>query len=471
VTGSLQEVTRSFLQLQTACAARNITINSEKSRLLWIHGNISEQQQHFIDEIGVPVVFDNMELLGGMVGINNDARKQFCFDLVNEDQTFFEHIADQNLALELSLPTLRLCGIPKIQYMMSIHPPEVSIPAVQLFDQRVREFIQQKLRSSSLTDEVKAQLSLPVRHGGLGLTRMENIAPIAYLSTFWECNRHLDRLLSDEQRQRPSQVLPSLQSALSIFDNLNATFQMQPLVGTREHLKHHQPADIHAIQYKVTEAFVKVQADTFDTVHGHKFKVRRESAKHEWERRFLMKQHTQPPPLQLDDNSLQLILRSLLGLPPDDDPMPCSCGDHHSSSDSQHYHSCDALNSERNDRHNAVVMAIRNLCHESGLHTKVEPGSHPQSWSHRDDHKRRDLRISLPNKTVEIDVTIVHSTAPSYSRAHLTAAQTLVTREKQKINKHAGQMGPAQSFTHSQSRPQACQAQAPSHSPRSSLRL
>jgi hypothetical protein len=83
---------------------------------------------------------------------------------------------------------LRMCGIPRMNYLTRTVRPSALVSAARHFDNAVRETALLKLKLNTLPDveqqsDAYNQLTLPIRLGGSGLTVMSDIMHTAYISS------------------------------------------------------------------------------------------------------------------------------------------------------------------------------------------------------------------------------------------------------------------------------------------------
>ena len=98
-------------------------------------------------------------------------------------------------------------------------PPCTNSPEV-LYDNLLRSAVSETL-NISLSDKAWLQASLPVRWGGIGVRRVVQLAPSAYLASA-VCTTELTRSLLPTYLQSHQKL--SLDSALSAWQDLASTF-------------------------------------------------------------------------------------------------------------------------------------------------------------------------------------------------------------------------------------------------------
>ena len=74
--------------------------------------------------------------------------------------------------------------VPRMNYWSRTTSPSTLASAARCFDQLVLDTFLQRNNLTSISDEARAQLSLPVRDGGFGLSSVALVSPAAWYSGF-----------------------------------------------------------------------------------------------------------------------------------------------------------------------------------------------------------------------------------------------------------------------------------------------
>jgi hypothetical protein len=77
---------------------------------------------------------------------------------------------------------LRKCGVPKMNYAVRVHPPEVSGRAANWFDSRM-EHAWSQIAQVRLTDTARRVAHLPLKYGGCGFTRLSWVKDHAHVAS------------------------------------------------------------------------------------------------------------------------------------------------------------------------------------------------------------------------------------------------------------------------------------------------
>lgn len=129
--------------------------------------------------------------------------------------------------------------------------------------------------------------------------------------------------------------------------------------------------------------------------------------------------------VRLSDTEYRQAMRLRLGLPVAEGlPVRCFC-DADMRRDSSHYYSCGQLKrSAITTRHDRVVQCLAGLFRSAGAVVHVEQRIEGTS------RHRPDLLIITPDKSVFVDVAIIHSSAPSRSTISVEAATGAMEADK-----------------------------------------
>jgi hypothetical protein len=131
-----------------------------------------------------------VRLLGASVGFNNNDEKVHLEErFATTHELWFRRLLQMENSVGLAI--LAQCGIPKLNFVLRTHHPEVSMAIAQKFDSNVRAtWIQW---SNSEPDELSAILAqLPPKMGGIGLTKLSDIAHMAYQASLASIGASID---------------------------------------------------------------------------------------------------------------------------------------------------------------------------------------------------------------------------------------------------------------------------------------
>ena len=112
------------------------------------------------------------------------------------DQSFMNEIAQRrvdkickvlDIAKNLEDPhmellLLRSCiGVPKFAFLLRMCPPELIQSAIESLDDNISSFLSHILNVDSISPDLRSEIALPVRDGGLGIPIVQSLAPIQYI--------------------------------------------------------------------------------------------------------------------------------------------------------------------------------------------------------------------------------------------------------------------------------------------------
>jgi hypothetical protein len=129
------------------------------------------------------LVIGHMELLGAMVGGDHTAiRRELTANTNRNHAPFFELLP--RLTRQSALHLLRVCGVPRFNYLARAQSPEDLRPAAEAFDQNVAQALAHLLGTKATSSRAFAvaadQAALPIRLSGLGLRRCTEVSPAAF---------------------------------------------------------------------------------------------------------------------------------------------------------------------------------------------------------------------------------------------------------------------------------------------------
>ena len=124
-------------------------------------------------------------MLGAPVGVNVQAVSALAVQIAQEHETMFKRLQDERMPAQESLYLLRLCGVPKWNYIVRCVRPDCMIEANRVFESFQLDTFRRKARIDALevTERLKQEWSLPVvDHGGWGLRRPQDVSQFAWFS-------------------------------------------------------------------------------------------------------------------------------------------------------------------------------------------------------------------------------------------------------------------------------------------------
>jgi len=450
----------------------------EKSQFIHFHDSpLPAPALEFIEQSHIPLKTESAIILGAPIGKNTDAitialkqilklefsqNGNFVELLINEHRDYFTALLSADLPAQHAYLILRFCAIPKLGFLLRTVRPSAMRFIANAFDQQIIATAQSKLNISrqSATSEQQwkstlFQLQLPQRFGGLGLTPANLTVDVAYVASLASAieftTRHSIPLHSVSKLASPqlsSASLTELATALpaarnlirekAVLDTLPTSaiefqnfFRPAPLANHRTiprttHLQHIITA---AKQKELDKMFRAARPACTSEQERMAFDARMNSVSAP---RALLWLSTLPeePQLKLGNHAFTTAIRLSLGLKPLN-IMPKECPNCHSQllHSVDHHLTCSTRTSkELTARHNQVVKILTAVANNAGASATAEP-----SRLDRDSQMRPDIIIALHDKTILVDVAIIHPTAASYrntaARRPLAAAKLAVQRK------------------------------------------
>jgi hypothetical protein len=410
------------------------------------------------------VITTVVELLGSPMGGDREAVQAQLLEIVRSHDRFFEGLQQPQVPLQTAYILLRASGIPRLNYTNRTAYPADAATAARRFDELVVRALSLKMGrvlpepGTAERTRTDGLISLPIKLGGLGLTRQREIAPLAFLGSFAQAafllNDPLLRaralanpLLSAAVAEAAAQVdrltdadahighlVPenlTVASALDFYGNVALpprpgrapmTTAPPPLprpppppprrpqapdaaaAGGRhrfahpaEQLQSHLSSEWHALQQRVL-----VQAQP--PVHQTAIRCAAGTYASAWLNTLPTEQMTT---MADDDFNTALSLRLRLpGLPAL--PATCFCGEIIGSDANNHFLGCVQLSqSSGNLRHDAVKQTLAQALRRVGASVMVEPATGQGM-------RRFDLLVVSGARTFAIDVAVPHPCARGY---------------------------------------------------------
>jgi hypothetical protein len=449
IFGRAPAVFQAIDQLKQACKEEKIQINLGKSRVLF--PGPGAPPRNLVTQChtnGIPLVRGSMQVLGSRIGCDRDADQKWGDDLVAAHKPFFSALA--KVPYQYALLLLRSCGLPCLNYVTRTVPPSNISKSIAEFDRLVLMSLGRIVEKdpAKFSEEVKQQIGLPLRHGGLGLRPYARVAPAAFLASF---NSAVDDVLNIVFAPAFTVLSASLgtirlrhvpSSAIAPFTPFQ---QLLATPRAKEAQDCHQGLTRGGVSVIPFNAFLRLhkqhlQKDivaSIDELRSNNLKRRGDataarllSAASKHASSWLSTLPTSDA-VTITDGYFPHAIRNLLGLSPNDSPSgSCFCGQPFSIT---HPHSCTPLKRRAiTVRHDAIVQCLASLAREVGYSVTVEPTDPVQSHS-----KRPDLLILNSSRSFMLDVSVVEPTAPTYlPMARTTAGSAAHRRERDKHAKY-----------------------------------
>src|SRR6185312_961479 len=126
-----------------------------------------------------------MEVLGGRVGTLNDAdTNTWLQQQVDDHKILFDGLQDKDMSKQIAMLLLRYCGLPLLNYICRVLPPQITNKHAVNFDGSVRQCFS-KITGITSTEFESAsnQIYLPFNAGGCGFRRYSEISAASYIAS------------------------------------------------------------------------------------------------------------------------------------------------------------------------------------------------------------------------------------------------------------------------------------------------
>lgn len=400
-----------------------------KCKLLW--QNLPEDQmpdevRARFETLGIQIHFGTTELLGTPIGTEEDTQVILEQAVVNH-RTFFDSIKYGNIPASVAERLLRLCGVPRMNYITRTNYPSDLVEALTTFDLEVQQTAQ-LLRQHAREDEVaplnygrlaRRRNRQPFRHAGMGLRSMLSIVDFAFFGSIANCaNRIYPSIVALCAVQ--GRFSRQLELTLARINNLTGE-DVRGLIPPPEssgdqcmQFYHEGPGrDMEHLQRQLTHSFERKAADELfnDSTPAQRATMVASGAP--WANTFVCAplEHMLSLP---HDNAHRVYSSLRLGLAPATliPGQICFC-EHDMTGDPWHFLCCNRLKATAlTYRHDLVVQTVAEWVRRAGGSTQIEPRG---LWAQEDGGlgRRPDIRVVLGGLVFLLDIAVVHPTTAS----------------------------------------------------------
>jgi hypothetical protein len=473
LTGKPEDLVDAFRMIQEEAKLKtNLQVRPEKCNFMYLMNDVTALSTTIINDVtalGIKIQYDGCIVLGAPVGRTSQWIESEALRMVRSQSTFFNGIRNKHSSVQNAMHLLRTCAVPKLGYLLRTVRPSAMKIAIQSFNDSIRIAALNKLdiyKESAITEahwnNALRQLTLPVRHGGFGLTNFTTISYIAYYSSVAaavESNGIL-KLTNDMHTINPrgtaltnplleelTTCLQTIRSETKIKNNSHIFNAVLPdTMGDhgKDFLSKFTPAPAARglaaspkLQAKLTAQLqLVIHGEFINSVTsiglGEKARLSAITAKHssDWIKAVPLMSIT-----TLHDDAYRQAARLRLGLKPHDlIPRSCVVCQANTHSDPWHYLTCQGYRKTLlGARHDTIVKAVQEVVQIAGGAVVCEPPS-----VSTEDLRRPDHLIALDNKLIYTDVSVTHPTAVSYvsQRQSLNSLQLADKKAQEKIEKY-----------------------------------
>ena len=162
-------------------------ISIPKSRVLYWHDSSTPLSAEFLEwsrSVGIRCEFGAVKVLGCPIGPAHasHALEAMALDIVNRNEKFFTRLSHPEMPVQLAFALLRLCGVPRWNYINRVLRPSAVSSANAKFDAWQTSTILAKgeIRDSEWNDRLRRLISLPLRLGGMGIRYASDTSVFAW---------------------------------------------------------------------------------------------------------------------------------------------------------------------------------------------------------------------------------------------------------------------------------------------------
>ena len=175
-----------FEKFRSTAAKRGSIVNVPKCELLWFQkGRLPSDVEEWLAEENIRLQTKAAVILGAPIGVDPVAVSDIALVIADTHTKFFERILHAGMPVQEGLYLLRLCGVPRWNYLVRCVRPNFMFNANRVFERMQIEtfIIKAGIEQKELDDRLQQELSLPQkRFGGWGLRSPVQLSHIAWLS-------------------------------------------------------------------------------------------------------------------------------------------------------------------------------------------------------------------------------------------------------------------------------------------------
>ena len=387
-------------------------------------------------ERGLEIVRETMEVYGAPLGLSVEHRAEWLDRKVRTHDPMFELLKHHKLPTQVATLLLRVCGLPRVNFLTRALPVNVTELAMRRFDESVMSVLHTKLSlPQNLPDAARKQLTWPIRLGGRGLRSFERVRWAAHWGALALAASDLQRIVPEDPIARLAS--PTMQTIIQLHQTLRT---QGAVVRDKEFIN--DPMDFFTAYSNQPPLKLQrlITRDVEDKEFGSTVdrsevvdKARLKSVSRKYAGAWIM---AVPTYGDLSMTDVDYIIQSKIHLgvaPIANMPTHCSCGVN-LTEHILHFLHCKLTSGRavriRHDRLNRLLARIaRGLC----IHTHEEPYD-----IQRRSGLRPDIRFCLSTGYLAIDTAITSPVARSNrsmaARIQLSAARKM---ERRKISKYS----------------------------------
>ena len=371
----------------------------------------SSQSQELFDQVSAACPGVRMQTEDDLVLLGSPMFGNAVKKTIEEKKCDLERMISrlQLLSAHHALFLLKNClSIPKLLYVLRTSPAWAAASDLRMFDDAIRNGLR-ILTNNRLEDSAWTQATLPVRQGGLGIRRTEQLSYSAYLASVYSVTPLVSGILRDFDQE---EVVTEPIFHWSEIAKVNA-----PAVNERSSQKSwDSPINEHVLRELIADSTEANRARLLavSTPESGAWLEALPSA--------ALGNH-------LNDDALRISVALRLGIDICQ-PHQCRCG---SQVDSKGHHGLKcSFSAGRHSRHGALNSIVQKALSSAGYHAIREPPGLNRGDGNRPDGMT--LHAWKEGKELVWDVTVVDTMAPSHvRRSSQQAGSAAQEAEQEKI--------------------------------------
>jgi hypothetical protein len=406
-TGDPEDLVALADRFSELAGCRGLVVNKSKSELFIPNGESPPQGSEHLR-----VTSEGLRILGSPVG-TPEYEGRWCLQYVQNLKKMMLTRTEHSIPVQHRYILLKDSVIPALTHLWRTVPPWNREQAVHYFDSGLREIIKLLLGASLYRDgdqiENCTQISLPLRHGGLGLLEGHMISFAAYVASTWEAG------IIHDQETRWMLVSRLYSQGVDISDD--DLRQLAPNRKQQQNFTHQIMRNrLNSVLQTANENMqARVKAATQKGAHDYLTALPSSSSK------------------SFSDHQWRIAVRLRLGLVISSRSVPRSCPLCKESVEDAGSHpfkcSYAELMNGRYDRHNKLRDTLIGALSSWGFPVHREP------FVKRGSNLRGDIEVVQTDGPCILDVSVIHPTAIGTQQNLSPAAGTRI-RERVKENKY-----------------------------------
>jgi len=246
IVGPPNAIIRALTAVEEACEKEGLKLTLSKCAVLCRStSSVAPEILSLVRDKGIRIGYGAMKVLGSVVGTDDAAIQNILAETEAKHDRFFNAV--RHMPSQYSLLFLRMCGVPRLNYLARTVTPTLMQDVVALFDGRVADCFRclAGRPNRPLPPYAELMVAIPMRMGGVGLRRYSQVCYAAWFSALAAAAKYMDfgskmamvraildpeiRSVSDSDGNFDSEVMTGLRSRVA---------QIKPFSETRFFVLH-----------------------------------------------------------------------------------------------------------------------------------------------------------------------------------------------------------------------------------------